>query len=152
GHRTGHGEGTLPGKGCQRPVPLLEGVGQAAGILAGRCGAVDHCPKPGGFSKMINLLGNVPTNFSARRVQLRNGSSSLTPAGAPSTQPFIACPVMSSALACGSFSTSLLPTGPRLAMRESFQTPSSRFPSSRKPRPANIFCTSIPSFGPDVVG
>src|SRR5262249_285710 len=53
---------------------------------------------------------------------------------------------MSNSLTCGSRSAALPWSGPRRAMRESFQTPTSRLPWSRTQMPPNIFFSSTPFF------
>src|SRR4051812_35523083 len=50
---------------------------------------------------------------------------------------------MSNGLTCGCRSASSLSSGPSRTQRESFQTPTSRLPLSRKPTPPNIFFSSM---------
>src|SRR5262245_38071621 len=64
------------------------------------------------------------------------------PCGATSTQPVIDRPVILNSLTCGSLSASSPSSGPRRTMSESFQTPTSMLPFSRKPTPPNIFFSS----------
>src|SRR5262249_48776226 len=124
--------------------PLVGGrlVEQADGVVAGEDDLFDGELQPG--HDYFSFAGSAPTNFTARPIQPANWSSPSTPPGSTSTQPFIGLPVMSNPLTCGSFSASLASSGPSRPMRESFQTPTSRLPFSRKPTPPNIFFSSTP--------
>jgi uncharacterized protein (TIGR02246 family) len=91
----------------------------------------------------FSFAGSALTNFTARSIQSVNCSSSSTPSGPTSTQPFMARPVMSNSRTCGSRSASSWLSVPSRAISESFQTPTSMLPWRRKPTPPNIFFSSM---------
>src|SRR5262249_39386322 len=128
----------------RQPKPLVGGrlVEQPDGVVPGEDNLLDGELQPGhGY---FSFAGSAPTNFTARSIQPPNWSSFSTPSGATSTQPFIDRPVMSNSLTCGSLSAPPPSSGPRRTMSESFQTPTSSLPFSRRPTPPNIFFSSTP--------
>src|SRR5262249_13686325 len=117
-------------------------VEQPNGVVPGEDDLLDGELQPGhGY---FSFAGSVRTNLVARPIQSVNSSSASTPSGSTSTQPFIARPVMSNSLTSGSLSASSPSSGPSRTMSESFQTPTSMLPFSRKPMPPNNFFASIP--------
>src|SRR5262249_19685418 len=117
---------TDPARRLPKPVLGPDLVEQPERVVASKDDLLDGQLQP--RHDYFSFAGSVPTNFTARSIQVLNCSSSSISTGSTSTQPFIGRPVMSNSRTCSSFSASWPSSGPSRTIRESFQTPTSRLP------------------------